>query len=105
VKLFTIVQTVTDQGDSVGGNVKSNTKKYTNVAVPTRVAVGGTAATGTVISLRLGNHTVKYTKAVGGAYSFTGVLPGTYTIRSYLKATEPRQLHRLLLLLPITLNL
>jgi mono/diheme cytochrome c family protein len=86
-RLYTIVQTVTDKGDSAGQNVKINTKKYAPMFVPTRVNVGGTATTGTSVTLKKNGHTVKYVKAAGGAYNFSNVLPGTYSIRAYLKST------------------
>ena len=83
-KLYTIMQVATDTGDANGVNVKIGTKKYAPIFVPTRVNVGGAATTGTFISLKKNGHTVKATKAASGAYNFSNVLPGTYTIRAYL---------------------
>ena len=83
-KFYTIMQVATDTGDANSVNVKIGTKKYAPMFVPTRVNVGGAATTGTFISLKKNGHTVKATKAVAGAYNFSNVLPGTYTIRAYL---------------------
>jgi hypothetical protein len=78
---FNIVQTATD------GNLFANSA--TKVSVPVKYSitgnVSGGGSTGTVyLSLLKNGRRVKFTKRTGdGAYSFTGVLPGTYTVRAY----------------------
>jgi hypothetical protein len=78
---FSIIQTVTDGQLFASDSVKKSVPvKY---SITGNVSGGG--STGTVyLSLLKNGRRVKFTKRTGdGAYSFSNVLPGTYTVRAY----------------------
>ena len=78
VRSYAIVHTVRDAVDP-----KLVSKESIKVAVPMRYNVTGTVPTGAYVYLKQAGHTRQIKKATTGTFTFTNVLPGTYTLHTY----------------------
>ena len=76
VRSYTVTQTVTD-------TVHPVSRTTFKVSVPQKYTVSGTTVAGARVYLKLNGHIRQSTVATVGAFSFSNVLPGSYTIRVY----------------------